>query len=422
MQNLKYDFNKTMMDNISDFIFIMTISDKNEFIYEYLNVAAFNETDYRENAIGKTLYEVNSLEKANFLHKHYHNVALNHLKITYKDSYKSKDNEMKYSETILIPLIDSKNNCTHIIAVVKDITTEVTVSTELEENKTNLKIITEYIDDLITLVDYNGDIIFASPSYDNILGLNHKNYLGKPFLYNVHSYDRIQVNKKMKAALKNKNKFSVKFRQLNFKDKWLWFEANGTPVFSSNGEFKHMAVVTRDISLQKIYEAELEYLALHDTLTGLPNRLIFMKRLKYALKNYDERTSRLAVFMLDIDDFKTINDTMGHDIGDEVIKEYGLRINKLLEKRNTFARIGGDEFTILLSHAKTADEVIEIAKEIQYVIEQPWNINKHTPDVTTSIGIAMINKQGITPSEILKDADDALYRAKREGKNTYRVK
>lgn len=421
MQYLKESFYKVLMDSVSDMVFVMQVLNDEKFIYQYLNQAAKDKTKYKNNIIGKSIYEVNTPEIAKKFYDRYLKVAQSQSVLTYQDSFICSQGKHHYSDTTLTPLVDHTQKCTHIIAVVRDITHKVHMTKKLEENEEQFRIITENAGDLITLINDTGFITYTSPSYKKILGFDHKEYVGEYFLHNVHPDDQALVNKQLMDAMKNNEQLTFKLRQYNHKNEWIWCESHVTPVFDDYDHLKHMVVVTRDISKQKEYEEKLKHFALHDSLTGLPNRRLFKKHLIDAVQNFKEKGDGLAVIMLDIDDFKDINDEMGHDIGDEVIEEYGKRVSKTITENDIVARLGGDEFVILLPNISTVDHAISIAKSIQKAIIEPWNIKGNKPKVTTSMGISIASTE-TTPFSILKNADLALYEAKNAGGSTYKVK
>lgn len=309
-----------------------------------------------------------------------------------------------------------------IYGILKDITDFVNTQKKLVESEKRFRIIAEHAQDLITLLDEKGEILYVSPSYKNILGFDHKEYVGKFFLHNVHPDDRSLMNEVFLTSVKNGEPFTVQFKQYNNQNELIWSEAHGTPIFDDQHTFKHMVVLTRDINLQKEYESKLRHFAHHDSLTGLPNRRLFKDHLNQALEDFQLNMDGLAVIMMDIDHFKAINDTMGHDIGDEVIEEFGKRVSQTIRNNDIVARLGGDEFVILLPHIGSESNAISIAKDIQKALEKPWNMKDNVLEITTSMGIAMVPAQDATAFSMLKNADLALYEAKDAGRNSYKVR
>ncbi|WP_092491922.1 sensor domain-containing protein [Virgibacillus salinus] len=309
-----------------------------------------------------------------------------------------------------------------VYCIFRDITELLKAQKQLEESQKRFQIIAEHAHDLITLMDEKGKIIYASPSYRKILGYDNKEYLGKNFLHNVHPDDRMRMEEAFIQSIKSGESFSIEIKQYNYKNENVWSESRGTPVFDNRNNLIYILVLTRDISLQKEYEMKLKDFALHDPLTELPNRRLFNERLNQALETLKEKNKdELAVIMLDIDRFKEVNDEMGHDVGDRVIIEFGRRITQMIREKDTVARIGGDEFIILLPNIGSADKAVAIAKDILQCIRKPWQANDRQLFITTSIGIAMSQKQDNTAVSLFKNADIALYEAKNRGRDSYNL-
>ena len=175
-----------------------------------------------------------------------------------------------------------------------------------------------------------------------------------------------------------------------------------------------------DVSERRRAEARIAHMAHHDALTGLPNRLLFRERMEQAfarLRRFDES---FAILCLDLDCFKSVNDTLGHPVGDALLRTVGVRLQSCIRETDTVARLGGDEFAILLADADQSDGVAIVAQRILDVIAEPVHLNEQTVNVGASIGIAASQRDGDGPDQLLKNADTALYRAKAEGRATYR--
>lgn len=175
----------------------------------------------------------------------------------------------------------------------------------------------------------------------------------------------------------------------------------------------------KEINEHKKTQEEIKHLAYHDPLTGLPNRLLFNDRLQQAILQTSRTETLLAILFLDLNAFKMINDTMGHDKGDELIKEVSNRLKSILRKGDTVARFGGDEFVILLQNVKDIDSVNKIAKNILHSFEQSYIISGMECYVTASIGIAIYPGDGEDVETLLKNSDLAMYKSKEKGRNKY---
>ncbi len=174
-----------------------------------------------------------------------------------------------------------------------------------------------------------------------------------------------------------------------------------------------------DITERRRAEKQIAHMARHDALTDLPNRVLLRDRLAHALTELP-RDKRLAVLYLDLDHFKSVNDTLGHQIGDELLKTVAARLRDCVGEVDTVARVGGDEFAIIHTGIEQPNDAATLARRICEVVKEPCELHGHAVIVDTSIGIALAPGDGIDPTELLKNADMALYRAKADGRGTYR--
>ena len=308
-----------------------------------------------------------------------------------------------------------------LFAVLKDITELEKTIKKLQESEETFRIITENAHELITLLNDQGKIIYASPSYEDILEINPNEYIGELFLYNVHPEDRIRLDQSIITSIREGNPCKEQFRQKHTTKGWIWCELSGTPVFDKEGQFVNMVVLTRDITLQKSYEDSLKHFANHDTLTGLPNRRYFSQKLRKAMVNHVKNQEGLAVMMLDIDDFKGINDQFGHDVGDDTVIEFSNRLQGAIRETDIAARLGGDEFVVLLNDITSEEEAEKVARKVHEAMNGVWQVKNAELSITTSIGIAIAPEKGSTRSTIMKQADNALYEAKNAGKNCVKI-
>ncbi|WP_438970190.1 diguanylate cyclase domain-containing protein [Methylophaga sp.] len=172
-----------------------------------------------------------------------------------------------------------------------------------------------------------------------------------------------------------------------------------------------------DISDRIKMEHQIKYLAYHDSLTGLPNRYLFEDRLKLSLSYAKRSKLALGVMFIDLDGFKTVNDTHGHDVGDQLLKAVAERLTSILRATDTLSRIGGDEFLVLLPEIKDVTDLTNIAEKLLKATATPFIIAKQNIEVSASIGVAVYPHHGTTEEALLKHADDAMYKAKKDGKN-----
>jgi len=200
----------------------------------------------------------------------------------------------------------------------------------------------------------------------------------------------------------------------------LWVLMNITLLPGSRSAF-FMEGTLIDITDRKIAEEQVSYQAYHDALTGLPNRSLFRDRLNQALSQAQRHNIGIAVLFLDLDHFKLINDTLGHSIGDWLLKEVAMRLKTSIRDGDTVARLGGDEFTILLPDISRSEDLAHVAQKILDTISAPLRLDNHDVYVTTSIGISLSPSDGTDSETLIKSADNAMYRAKELGRNNYQL-
>ena len=203
----------------------------------------------------------------------------------------------------------------------------------------------------------------------------------------------------------------------------VWMLLNLSAVQTGEGnEVSHLVLQFQDITDRKMEEERLVHSVFHDALTGLPNRALFMDRLRFATERARRRKGQLfAVLFLDLDGFKTINDSMGHIMGDQLLIEVSRRLKGCLRTTDTIARLGGDEFTILLEDLAHEDESIRVVERLQTELARPLKLGARDIQITASIGVTSSTLKYERPEEVLRDADVAMYRAKSAGKARYQI-
>jgi diguanylate cyclase (GGDEF)-like protein/PAS domain S-box-containing protein len=326
-----------------------------------------------------------------------------------------KDKSQMNAGLSLLPIESAQEKTTSVAAFLQNF--HLKEERKLLEYEAKYRLIAENTTDLVSLLDTDMNILYSSPSHRTVLGIVLNEGEAFPYKF-VHKEDLGQVLKCFQNVLETKEPSYVEFRFRHKDGSFIWLDTKMTPAYDLNQELQHILCVSKDVTERKQYEAELEKMAFHDYLTGSYNRRLFMERLHHTMNQAKSSQDSFFVMFLDLDQFRWVNDTLGHDIGDELLIQFVKRVKACIRKEDTLARLGGDEFAILLPEISIED-VGEMAKRILSSLQEPWNIKNHEFKTTSSIGIGVYPVCGGDISTLLKHANQALYKAKQFWKNNY---
>lgn len=288
---------------------------------------------------------------------------------------------------------------------------------QLAKSQEQYRLMTENTSDFISIIHSTGIVEYASPSHERTFGFMPA-YI-QEFTQNIHPKDLPLVQHIFEQIRGGVKKNHCQFRIKKRNNDWIYLEMNLKPFTMDNTDDQRLLCVCRQITEQKKYENQLKQMAYYDALTGLPNRYFFIEQLKEEILLARENSESFALLYLDCDDFKQINDTLGHDAGDSFLKEFVKRTQESIVIERTFARMGGDEFTLLLSNIDDEAQVATIAKQILSALEQPWYIDHQEFILSVSMGIAIFPRDGFTANSLIKHADYSMYYSKKHGKNQF---
>jgi PAS domain S-box-containing protein len=302
------------------------------------------------------------------------------------------------------------------------------------------QLITENAADMIAVVDGHGKRVYNSPAYERVLGYSSAELAGTSAIDQVHPEDRERVIAAAEKARATGRGERLEYRIRHKDGSWRVLESTSSALPGKDETADRLVIVNRDITERKKVEALLAYRAFHDGLTNLPNRALLLDRLQRAIAVSRRHTDfKFAVLFIDIDEFKIINDSLGHAAGDDLLVQIALRLSvsvrgadtitrtpvranaDVLSSDNTLARPGGDEFVVLVEELHDASDAIRISERIRERLALPFIISGHQIVVTASIGIAFSAGAATEAQDVLRDAEIAMYRAKHAGKARFEV-
>jgi PAS domain S-box-containing protein len=306
---------------------------------------------------------------------------------------------------------------------------------ELTERNQLFEVITENAADMIAVIDSAGNRLYNSPAYQKVLGYSSEELKLTSSVDQIHPEDQQLVLEAAEKARLTGRGERLEYRIRHKDGTWRILESVATAIPSEEGQTEKLVIVNRDITERKRAEEMLAHNALHDTLTNLPNRSLFLDRVRHALALSQRHQSyKFAVLFIDLDEFKVFNDSLGHAAGDSLLIQIARRLTVSIravdavsrpapmQSANTFAseeslaRLGGDEFTILLEEIRDCGDAIRVSERIQQRLAVPFVVEGHEVVMTASIGIAFCGASYTNPEDLVRDAEIAMYRAKREGK------
>lgn len=344
---------------------------------------------------------------------------------TLQYSFRTKQGEKRIGVVFGSPIIVN-HKITGVIGSIKDITEQIAMQAELENRKQQLQTLIDSIPDFIIFKDDENRWILANDFAIRFYELENVEYQGKtdaelakhsPYYWQSLIACQSSDEKAWKAGqvLRTEEMILKKVGQT------MIFDVMKVPVFHPDGSRKGLLVVGRDITERKAMENLNKHLAYHDSLTALPNRRSFEKKLRNQMKLADLSHDLVAIMYLDVDRFKFINDTLGHTVGDQLLTKFAERVQACISPETFLARMGGDEFTIIQTGLMNIREALKTASTILSRIQEPFLVDGYELYLTTSIGICFYPLDGDDVPTLMKHADLALYRAKEQGKNKYQI-
>ncbi|HYC46064.1 MAG TPA: EAL domain-containing protein [Burkholderiales bacterium] len=308
----------------------------------------------------------------------------------------------------------------YFLSVVHDVSARRDAELALRESEEKFRQLADNIPEIFWITDARQrKLHYLSPGFETLTGKPLSEVMRRPraWLQVVHPDDRERVRLARKGL--PQNEYNIEYRIVLADGGVRWVHDQAFPVRDANGKVYRIAGIGADVTHRKEAEEKLVYLAHYDGLTGLPNRVLFFDRLQQTLAQAGRRGVLAAVMFLDLDRFKVVNDTLGHGIGDELLRHVAHRLAGCVRVGDTVARFSGDEFVLIVNDLHSAEDARHIAQKVLQAFTDPFRLGGHEVFVSTSVGISMFPSDCEDEQALLKNADTAMYRAKESGRNNF---
>lgn len=316
-----------------------------------------------------------------------------------------------------IRLAEEEEEEERLLVIIEDITEEERLREAARAHERRFHNLVQGLDAIVWEADVSMLLFtFVSRCAETMLGYQTERWLNEPHFWVgiIHSEDRERVTAFYKLSTEQGKDYAIEYRVIAADGHAVWLYDTVHAVIDEQNGKRHLRGVMVNITERKQIEERVQRLAFYDSLTGLPNRALCVDRLKQALATAERHDQHMALLFIDLDRFKEINDTQGHDVGDMVLIEAARRFQVALRQDETLARLGGDEFVVIVVDA-TPSAVTMVAERLQSVLSAPLELSGVKFTLNASIGIAFYPEDGATPDELFKHADIAMYRAKSAG-------
>jgi diguanylate cyclase (GGDEF)-like protein/PAS domain S-box-containing protein len=308
-----------------------------------------------------------------------------------------------------------------VMSINRDVTARIKADTALRESEYKLRTLIENMSEGLLHLDENDSIIFTNTRFCEMTGYREEELAGQNASALLLDAEGRKIVEKANLRRREGVSENYELQLRTAQGKMIWSLVGAVPTFDDDGKIVGSMSVHTDITERKRAEEQLLHNAMHDALTGLPNRALFLEHLRRAMGHSPLRKKTFAVLFLDFDGFKLINDSLGHLEGDALLKMIARRLESLLRADDVVARLGGDEFTILLDELTGSKDVLFIVERIKDIFKEPFTLGGREVFISASIGIALRDAKYKTPEDMLRDADIAMYRAKSSGKGQHEI-
>ncbi len=404
-----------ILNSISDTVFLIDLQGN----FVYLNEAAWNTRGYtREEMMGMDLRTLN-VPEYNLLLASRMKEVMDKGHGFFESAHRCKDGSVMSVE--INARITESGGRTLVLSVIRDITERRRTEKILRESESRLKELFEHLSSGVAVYQVSLDgqdfIITAfNGAAERIENMSRADLIGKNVIDvfpGIVEFGLLEVFRRVWQSGVAEH-FPVSFYQdgriAGWRDNYIYKLPNGEVV-----------AIYDDVTKEKQAEEKMLYLAHYDALTALPNRALFTDRFQRALATARRDKACIALMFIDLDKFKPVNDTFGHDVGDLLLKEVALRVQRCVRESDTVSRIGGDEFVVLLLAIEAAQDAMRVAEKILHALSQTFELADHHVSISASIGIAVYPEHGSDEKRLTKYADIAMYHAKSGGRNNVRL-
>jgi diguanylate cyclase (GGDEF)-like protein/PAS domain S-box-containing protein len=330
--------------------------------------------------------------------------------------WRHQSGEWRWFEIVAANLLEEPEVAGTVLHA-RDITDRKEVRLRMEESEARFRSLVQHASDVVIVLDDNLTMTYVSPSVGRVLGHAPEDLMATSWFDLVHPDDAVRARK---LTGDTPSQHDVELRVCHRDGTWHTVDLTVSDL-RDDVAVRGIVLNGRDVTERHVLEGQLRHQALHDGLSGLANRTLFADRVGHALSRRDGEVGGVVVLFIDLDDFKTVNDSLGHAAGDELLKEVASRLTGALRAGDTAARLGGDEFAMLLEKVTGLETVLEIVMRVQAALRAPFMVAGRAREVTASIGVA--RDQGISTEAdvLLRNADVAMYQAKSKGKNRHEL-
>ncbi|WP_079508250.1 EAL domain-containing protein [Mesobacillus jeotgali] len=403
--------------HVKDLVFIMKVEPGYQFRYLFANEIGLLHAGMAPGDIGKTLQEVLPLDRFTRLQKQYSKAAKAGEEVVFQEKVDLEHDKQVFGETLLTPVRNVTGEVQYVVAVTRDITETLKEKNRLIDSEQRYRSLIDHNLDAVFSIDLKGKILDVNPAAQLLTGYTVKQLKSRKITSLICESDLPPFHELLTDTKLGNAKESLDCRFMHRKGKFLTVHLKTIPIVIDS-EIRGMYIIIRDLSEQAKSTELIRYMAFHDQLTGLRNRRALLDHLDSLVKNRKKKKIPFALLFLDIDRFKYLNDTLGHLVGDQILKQVADRLVDIQKENCTVYRQGGDEFIIVLEETGRL-AAGEFAQKILSRFNESFYFNSQEYYITPSIGISLYPNDGRDAESLIKFADEALYSVKEKGKAHY---